>query len=545
MAVASGLLSGTLASRSARADDFAVSDPDTALDGELRKEEALVLKRSSARHRRNDTDALGPQLDNDDESRYAGDRYYASFSKCLQHNAFGEVNRSGFESLQLAMRTGAAADFAAITLAGGADRTLANPQGAFKFEPFALDSHATRIAPSHTFRSAEIAGEMGEVYWQALMRDVPFSQYGSSPLAADAVLDLNGFGAPPAPANGPVSTANLFRGETPGDLVGPYISQFLWQDFDFGPIAVTQRYETPVANVDFMLTESAWRTIQRGAAPNQSLTFEASDRYIFNNRSLGEFVHRDVSFQAYLHAALALLGYGSNALDPGNPYRSAITTQGAFVSHGAPFLLDMVTKAANLALTGAWFQKWRVHRFLRPEVFAGRIHFHIAGSKTYELHSDILNSNAVADVFSRNGTYFLPQAYPEGSPTHPSYPAGHACIAGACVTVLKAFFNESFVIPNPVEANSDGTALLTYSGSALTVGDELNKLASNMSLGRDAAGVHYRQDGIQGLLSGEQQALALLREQSRTMNEIDFDGFSLTTFGGANVKILDGELLFP
>src|SRR5262249_446464 len=31
-----------------------------------------------------------------------------------------------------------------------------------------------------------------------------------------------------------------------------------------------------------------------------------------------------------------------------------------------------------------------------------------------------------------------------------------------------------------------------YTGAALTVGGELNKLASNIALGRDAAGVHYR-----------------------------------------------------
>jgi hypothetical protein len=32
---------------------------------------------------------------------------------------------------------------------------------------------------------------MVEVYWQALTRDVPFSQYGSDPTIAQAVIDLN------------------------------------------------------------------------------------------------------------------------------------------------------------------------------------------------------------------------------------------------------------------------------------------------------------------------------------------------------------------
>jgi hypothetical protein len=42
-------------------------------------------------------------------------------------------------------------------------------------------------------------------------------------------------------------------------------------------------------------------------------------------------------------------------------------------------------------------------------------------------------------------------------------------------------------------------SLVPYAGPALTVGNELNKLASNIALGRDAAGVHYRSDGVQGI----------------------------------------------
>lgn len=63
-------------------------------------------------------------------------------------------------------------------------------------------------------------------------------------------------------------------------------------------------------------------------------------------------------------------------------------------------------------------------------------------------------------------------AYPEGCPIHLAYPAGHAVIAGAGVTILKAFFNESFIIPHPVIASSDGLSLLPYSGPDLTIGGE-------------------------------------------------------------------------
>jgi hypothetical protein len=108
--------------------------------------------------------------------------------------------------------------------------------------------------------------------------------------------------------------------------------------------------------------------------------------------------------------------------------------------------------------------------------------------------------------------------------------------------VLKALFDESYTIPNPVVANSDGTALANYSGGNLTVGNELNKLANNIAIGRDAAGVHYRQDGIQGIRAGEQQAIAMLQDQSTTVTESGFNGFSLTKFDGTQITILGGEV---
>src|SRR5262249_47732183 len=144
---------------------------------------------------------------------------------------------------------------------------------------------------------------------------------------------------------------------------------------------------------------------------------------------------------------------------------------------------------------------------------------------------DILSSNAVADVFSKYGTYLLPMAFPEGSPTHPSYGAGHATVAGACVTILKAFFDESFVIPDPVESTDDGLALKDYTGAPLTVGGELNKLAWNVAIGRNIAGVHWRSDATESLKLGEEIAIRFMREEKSCFNET-FTGFSLTKFDG-------------
>ena len=146
------------------------------------------------------------------------------------------------------------------------------------------------------------------------------------------------------------------------------------------------------------------------------------------------------------------------------------------------------------------------------------------------------DSPAVAETFDRHGSYLLPVAFPEGSPTHPSYTAGHATVAGACVTILKALFDETFVIPNPVVPTADGLALEPYSGPPLTVRGELNKLASNVATGRNIAGVHWRSDAMESLSAGEALAISILRDQRGCYNEA-FNGFTFTKFDGTTVTV--------
>ena len=168
---------------------------------------------------------------------------------------------------------------------------------------------------------------------------------------------------------------------------------------------------------------------------------------------------------------------------------------------------------------------------------AGRIHNHATRVAEYPIHRDVLNSAALAEVFRRNGTYLLPMAFPEGSPTHPAYGAGHATVAGACVTILKAWFDESYVIPDPVVPFADGLALQPYRGGAnLTVGGELNKLAANVAFGRNHAGVHWRSDAAESLKLGEAVALGVLQDFKGCYNE-RFDGFNLTKFDGTRIKV--------
>ena len=102
----------------------------------------------------------------------------------------------------------------------------------------------------------------------------------------------------------------------------------------------------------------------------------------------------------------------------------------------------------------------------------------------------MLHSKAVQKTFDRYSTYLCSQAYSDGAPTHCAYPSGHSVGAGATITMLKAIFDERFVIPSPVEPNADGLRLQDYDGPPLTVGGELNKLAFNIGMARVMAGLH-------------------------------------------------------
>jgi hypothetical protein len=524
--VVSGIRVPSVGAEAAAADDVCVVGP---LDGVQRAHKAYKIRERAAKYERDLPLPAHPC--NGDEGLFAN--RIGSFSKGLPHNDLGEVDPAAYDALLTALESGRHDDFEGIPLGGV--RKLANPQAAYCFALEAPDSHHLDLPAAPAFASAERAGEMAEVYWQALTRDVAFVEYDTHALTRSAASDLSALSAFSGPkADGRVTTGTLFRGDTPGDLTGPYLSQFLWKDVPYGPTTVAQRYRGGAAGVDYATSYDDWLALQRGAGSGPSLLDDTS-RYIRNGRDLGEWVHQDFPYQGFLNAALILLAIPGTT-DSADPYRNSLT-QGSFVTFGGAYILDLVARVAIAALKAAWYQKWLVHRTLRPEAYAGRVHNHLTGAASYPLHDDIVTVSAAPhEVFAVSGSHLLPLAYPEGSPTHPAYPAGHATIAGACATMLKACMNESAVMPSPVVASADGLTLHPYTGPDLTVGGELDKLAANISLGRDTAGVHYRTDGTRGMLLGEDLAIKLLTEMRATYNE-RFAGFSLTRFDGTTVTI--------
>ena len=510
-----------------------------SLRGRLRAQHVMQVRMEAARKQH--AYPMPRQSSNGDDERYANK--FASYSKGLPHDRLGLVEMGVYRMLMRALSTGDSSDFERLPLGGV--RALHNPQGGLACAMVGADPQHLSMPPPPTFSSDREAAEIAENYWMALARDVPFAEYHSDPIVAAAAADMSrmtGFDGPTIKDK--VTPKTLFRMDTPGALVGPFISQFLVKDTPYGAERVSRRMRTAVPRTDYMVTYSDWLAGQNGLAQAPQ-RFDRTRRLIRNGRDLGEWVHNDVLFQAYFNALLILIE--ANApLDPKHPYNDVAVYRGriagrysrnqiGFATFGMPYVASLVCGVAKHALAAVWFQKWFVHRRLRPEEFGGRIHNHLTGAAKYPIHGDILDSPALDEVFRRNRTYLLPQAYPEGAPLHPAYGAGHATVAGACVTVLKAFFDESFVLPNPVEPTSSGLGIADYGGPYnspdLTVGGELNKLAMNIAVGRNFAGVHWRTDMTESLAFGEEVALRVLEDERHTVNE-EFSGFSLTRFDG-------------
>ncbi len=527
------------------------------LKGESRADRAYEIRVKAAMAQR--MRPLVEHRDNGDEYTYGNK--IGNYSKGLPHNEIGEVDVLAYNRYYLnAMRTGYGEDFERVPVDGRSRMT--SPQSGLTYELIGADPANFTQPPPPAFASAEIAAEIAENYWMALCRDINFSDYGQHQLTRAAVSDLNRFsqfhGAREIPYEYylekddlatfplrdrpplnrlayPVTPRVLFRGLARGDSTGPYISQFLWRDVQYGSESISRKIRTALSGDDYLTTFPEWLYAQRSMGYKPvSARHDPVRRYIRNGRDLGEWVHTDAVVQAYSNAALILMELAVPE-DEGNPYRE-FKNQIGFATFGIPHLMSLLTSVAASALRAVWYQKWYVHRRTRPEEFAARIHNHLTKRAQYPVHREILDAAVTGEIHRKYGSYLLPMAYPEGSPTHPSYGSGHAVVAGACVTVLKAWYNESWKMPNPVTTTPDGLSLVPYREGDLTVGGELNKLASNIALGRNFAGVHWRSDATDSLRLGEEVAIRVMTDMRSCFNE-PFTGFTLTRFDGVRTTV--------
>jgi hypothetical protein len=505
---------------------------------------------------------VGQQPDNGDATRFTD--FSGSYSKASLHDALGVPNAASWLSLKHALKSREFEDFENIivgTPGGGSNSKHNGPQAALALDLEGLDSHATVVPPAPSVTSNITAAEEVEHYWGALLGDVPFTEYPTNSLVAQAVADMNRLSFLNSSQNFeypfPVTPGNLFRGQfVPGDgnVQGPYISQFMVQPTFFGAQPLSQQYETflPLGGggSDFMTSVSEYQQIQNGGASIGQLAFDPTFRFIRNGRDLAAYTHVDVLYQGYFIAFLVLAGIGTPP-NPGNPYIGS-RTEKAFCTLGGPDGAGTIAEMATRALKGAWFHKWIKDLRMRPEEYGALVQANLTKSTPAPqaagaLHKDVLNSAVLPIIQQTYGSFLLPQAFPEGSPTHPCYPTGHGTVGGACITVLKFFFDGSQKIRpllthagrDVVMPSTDGLSLNSYTGADrdnLDINGELNKLAYNISFGHGIhAGIHFRSSTYWSILLGEQIALSMLRDRAKSNNE-PFT-ISITKFDGTTAII--------
>ena len=527
-----------------------------------------------------------PHRTNGDEELYANQSYAGNFSKTLPHDPVtGLVDPAAYQTLLGALKTGTLAAFDLVPRGGPGP--LVGPLSPLAFQQEGVDSPGglSPIVPP-SIASAGGAAEMVEVYWEAYLRDVPFADYGSNPLIAAAVADMNKLSDYAGPK--PVTPQTLFRYPFMGCIDGPYVSQFLYQTHDLDGAAyvpmIRSRFQVadPVSGavlpatvspgVDYVTSLAEYISVQDGKgpfnAPNDppNASIDPTPRFIRSARDLGSLAASDELFSIYFRAAVFLQGIRT-PLDSNVPYvldkNNRIV---GFNTFSTPWLFSLLGRVHQTE-AACFYQKWYVHRKLRPEAQANLVDGIMTKRLALNpsLHPDLLNSSVLPLILERNrqlnekrgiasadGGYFCSQELSAGSPPHPSSPAGHAFTAGACVTILKAFFDlgtpgslrpwpttaPPFVPLQPVSvASQDGLALNPTGETNLTLLGELNKLAANVSEGRNMSGVHWRvSDNVLGLTLGEDVAIYLLNEQAPFLPE-QFKGFTLTKFDGTTILV--------
>ena len=499
------------------------------------------------------------------------------------------------------------------------------PTAGVVFELQGPDAQAVMMPPAPPLLdetgnvNPELVLEMAEVYELAILRDQSFNAFenGRSNAEIDsAIARLNALsyvgnqtGRPrKVDADGQFDPQTVFRGSSPGVEVGPYLSQFLLLGntdvndgggsvaegkITYGVLQIDQKVPIAEPRKDYMITMTQYVAVQRGIKPPVETYGPKKGEPVFTPnrpprrfmstlRDLATYVHYDALYEAYLNACIILLGMktpfdpGFDQLSGGSTFLAGQTTSrnaGGFALYGGPHILNLVTEVATRGLKAVRFQKFNNHIRLRPEALAAKIELLRCGATVPPaLKTDIGKlKDALASTLNAieagpgRGTHFLPMAFPEGSPMHPAYGAGHATVAGACVTILKAFFDTSTVLvrteknevafkrpgekdtpiafraptlPYPETGEGFPTGCLeeTACTEPLTLEGELNKLAANISIGRDMAGVHYFSDYYDSLRMGEQIAIGILEEQALTYSTDPFV-LSVPTFDGAVVRI--------
>ena len=508
-------------------------------------------------------------ITNEEEEKYKNYNYNGSFHKSLQHNLEDGrlVSSHNYKKMVKSIVKNDQKKLASVKLAIDSEIKLQNPLASNATILIGAPQCELRINDPWPLSSNENAAEMLEVYSQAIARDVPFYTYDFDPTIKkllgrtylnDPKLLKYLYNRP----CGKFTPQTIFRGDTFGELIGPYVSQLLLLDIPMGSLKVKQIYSVPP---DRKIAKDNDIRVEWGVDLNETIAIQNGNlnllppntpnddmilRYIFSGRSLAQVTHDDTVYQLFYQATLILLNLGVKP-NPGFP---EYPNQTSFITNsGSAAVLCAIADVSTYALKHAWYWKWQHYRKLRPEVNALWVNDVknglVENKNNFDLKKLLLNSPILSEILNINNfwipqsnSYTLPLDFREGSSVHSSYPSRRGVVSGACGTILKIYFDsekswkslpgiisgELSNIPNAIlQANSKGTRLKKYTKcdqSDITITSEINKLCSNTITGRDWGGLGYRSDCFQGIWLGEKIAIRYMEDLLSTMVENNLNG---------------------
>lgn len=354
------------------------------------------------------------------------------------------------------------------------------------------------ISEAPTLSSDEMADEMIELYIASLIRDIPFTK-----------LDPK--------------YKNILYNQ---------VSQFLYTDITNGYVKTAQLYSQHDNPKDYGDTRDKMMQIQQNKLETVG---KCHLGFIYNGRSLAEAVNKDAVYQLFYQAANIMMGMG---IKPNSGFHTLKNSAYFGLANGAVSSLCLIADVTAEALKQCWYYKWLVCRKLRPEnvsIWVDNVKSGLTPN-IYGLSNKLLNADVLKEIYDKQGNYLLSSSYNNSAPLHPSYPSGHACIAGACGTMLKILFNTNVPWTNAMVISDDGKTLRIISGST-TVDDELNKLIADMGYGRAWAGIHYRSDLDMGYHLGEKVAIKYFKEKVKPSLPIPVQTITIKSYFGNMITI--------
>ncbi|CAM9828123.1 unnamed protein product, partial [Choristocarpus tenellus] len=117
---------------------------------------------------------------------------------------------------------------------------------------------------------------------------------------------------------------------------------------------------------------------------------DETPRFLHSARGISQVVATDTNFSEFFRCALIALKEKAVPGGSVGPY-SENSRQSGFTTFGPGHFMEVVG-SAHSSTRQAWYQKWNVNRFLRPEAMAGLVHNDILEGRNSPIDKSLLNN---------------------------------------------------------------------------------------------------------------------------------------------------------